>query len=68
MSIEILNKEEKEIVKVFRHFNVTGRRRLLQEIEKIMEEMEDAEDVKDVKKLRKEATIPAAQVYKQLGI
>lgn len=68
MNIQILNKEESKVLKMFRSFPANAKKRIKKEIDKIIEEMEDEEDIRDAKNAMKEKSISAEDAYKQLGI
>jgi AmiR/NasT family two-component response regulator len=68
MATTALNKEEKGLVAAYRSFPLTLRRKLKKEIDKMKEALEDAEDIKDARKAMQEKSIPAEEVYQQLGI
>ena len=68
MSIQIVSKEENFLLRVYRAFTLPARKKLIEDMEKMIEAEEDKEDLKELKKRRKEKGIPAAEVWEKLGI
>lgn len=68
MSIQIVSKEESFLLRIYRSITLPARKKMIEDMEKLIEAEEDKEDLKELKKRRKEKGIPAAEVWEKLGI
>lgn len=68
MGIAFLNKEENEIIALIRRMPEGLREVFMRKLIEFKEELEEEEDIKDIIKRDKEPTVPADEVWQQLGL